>query len=326
MTIVPAAVPLAGSAAAPAAPRFGRVAPPPITHRDIPPDLNTAWDRLGPRRPRFLVLHRMAGTLAGTDEYFRTEARHRARTDYGIDHATGAIWRWTDPLGELSPWASGPWTAPPGPGGALVRRLGVAAINRDGVSVEIAGWEGDAVSDVAIDRLARLVAYWADRAGVPHGGWPLNPETGLPFVYGHADFYGGKSCPGPIVRALTPRLLARAGEILRAAQTGGSEAAPPPGPTAPSRPPSGIELPDGVTVADLTAWFGGAALPGGDGRWFGFDPAGPLSQLWLERGRDSAVWPALATVARSGTTLTFRFADGWTVRSHPDGTVVEVAD
>ncbi len=89
-------------------PRFGNVIPPPISHRDIPFDLNTAWHDLGPRRPRFVVLHRMAGSLAGTDTYFRTEARTRARTDYGIDHRTGEIWRWTDPLGcvTLRPFSS----------------------------------------------------------------------------------------------------------------------------------------------------------------------------------------------------------------------------
>lgn len=305
--------------------RFGRVIPPPISHRDIPPDLNTAWNDLGPRRPRFVVLHRMAGSLAGTDVYFRTEARRTARTDYGVDHRTGEIWRWTDPLGPLSPHASGPWTAPPGDGLALVRRLGEVAINRDGVSIEIAGFDGDPISGIAFERLAQLVTFWADWCGIPHDGWPVNPETGLTFVYWHSEFNGAKSCPGGVVRKLTAPLIRRVGVILRDGQDGPPESNPDLDPT-PARPPVGLNLPDGVTLMDLTEWFGSAVSPDGSGRRFAFDPAGPLSRLWLGRGRASGVWPALEAVARDGDSVTFRFADGWTLRALPNGSVSEVAD
>lgn len=303
---------------------FGRVAAPPVVHRDIPPELNTAWDALGPRRPRFVVLHRMQGSLAGTDHYFRNEARRTARTDYGIDHLTGAIWRWTDPLGAQSPHASGPWTAPPGDGLALVRRLGVAAINRDGISIEIAGFDADPVSELAFERLAGLIAFWADWCGVPHGRWPMNPDTGLTFVYWHSEFNGAKSCPGDVVRRLTSRLIRRVGETLRVAQTDVVVAPPRPGPV-PAPPGPGLDLPDGATVADLASWFGGVMAPGGSGRRYGFDPAGVLSRAWLARGRRSGVWPALERVDRDDRTLVFRFADGWTVRALPGGTVEEVS-
>ena len=266
----------------------------------------------------------MAGSLAGTDTYFRTEARSRARTDYGIDHRTGEIWRWTDPLGPFSPWASGPWTAPPGDGVPLVGRLGEAAINRDGVSIEVAGFEDDPVSAIAAGRLAQLVAFWADWCGIPHGGWPVNPETGLTFVYWHSEFNGAKSCPGAVVRKLTAPLIRRVGDILRDGQDGQPASDPEPVPS-PSQPPAGLELPDGVTLTDLTGWFGSAPSPDGSGRRFTFDPAGPLSRAWLERGRVTSVWPALAAVARDGDSVTFRFADGWTLRALPNGTVAEVA-
>jgi hypothetical protein len=305
---------------------FGRVAAPPVVHRDLPPDLNTAWDDLGPRRPRFVVLHRMEGTLAGTDTYFRTDARRIARTDYGIDHGSGEIWRWTDPLGPNSPHASGPWTAPPGDGIALVDHLGEAAINRDGVSIEIAGFAADPVSDIAFERLARLVAFWADWAGVPHGDWPTNPATGLPFVYWHCEFNGAKSCPGDVVKRLTSRLIRRVGELLRVAQSGQTD--PVPLPTGPADDPdvdpvAGLDLPAGIEVAELVPWFGGVPAPDGAGRRFAFDPAGPLSRAWLERGRASGVWPALESVERDAGTLTFRFADGWTVRAE-NGRLTEI--
>ena len=315
---------------APAALRFGRVVAPPVDHRDIPPELNTAWDALGSRRPRFVVLHRMAGTLAGTDTYFRTNARRTARTDYGIDHQSGEIWRWTDPLGPHSPYASGPWTAPPGDGLALVRRLGVDAINRDGVSVEIAGFEGDPVSDVAFERLAHLIAFWADWAEVPHTAWPINPETGLTFTYWHCEFNGAKSCPGDVVKGLTSRLIRRAGEILRAAQTGDGADVPTPRPTVPvppdDAPPPILALPAGGDLALVQGWFGSVRAGTDRARTFAFDPDGPVSALWLARGRATGEWPQLAavTIAGDGSRL-FRFDGGWTVRGRPDGTAEEVA-
>lgn len=230
----------------------------------------------------------------------------------------------TDPLGPHAPYASGPWTAPPGDGLALVHRLGEAAINRDGISIEVAGFEGNPVAEVAFERLARLVAFWADWAGIPHGDWPTNPATGLTFVYWHSEFNGAKRCPGDVVKRLTARLIRRVGEILQAAQTEVAAADPVPGPP-PADPAAGLELPDGTTLANLTEWFGGAPSPDGDRRLFGFDPAGPLSRAWLDRGRQSGVWPALEAVERDAGALTFRFADGWTVRA--DGAVLtEIRD
>ncbi len=231
----------------------------------------------------------------------------------------------TDPLGPFSPWASGPWTAPPGDGIALVRRLGEAAINRDGVSIEVAGFDDDPVTAIAAERLARLVAFWADWCGIPHGGWPVNPETGLTFVYWHSEFNGAKSCPGGAVRKLTAPLIRRVGDLLLAAQGGQPADDPDPVPS-PPRPPVGLDLPDGVTLADLTRWFGSALSPDGSGRRFTFDPVGPLSRAWLDRGRASGVWPALEEVARDADSVTVRFADGWTLRALPNGTVTEVAD
>ncbi len=190
----------------------------------------------------------------------------------------------TDPLGPHSPYASGPWTAPPGDAIAR-RRLGVAAINRDGVSIEIAGFDADPVADVAFERLARLVAYWADWCGIPHGGWPVNPETGLTFVYWHSEFNGAKSCPGVVVRKLTAPLIRRAGELLRSAQAAPSGGDPEPIPS-PPRPPVDLDLPSGVTVQDLVDWFGSAPAPDGSGRRFTFDPAGPLSRAWRKRPDD----------------------------------------
>ena len=209
----------------------------------------------------------------------------------------------------------------------------MAAINRDGVSIEIAGFEADPVSDIAFERLARLVAFWADWAGVPHGDWPINPETGLTFIYWHCEFNGAKSCPGDVVQRLTSRLIRRVGELLREGQSGAELAAPiptapeatPPAGTEPA-PPSAIVLPTGAELADVRGWFGSVRANGDRALTFAFDPGGPVTTLWLARGRATGEWPQLASVttADDGSRL-FRFDGGWTVRGRPDGTVEEVA-
>ncbi len=300
-------------------PVFGRVEPPPVDRRDIPPDVNTAWDDLGPRRPRFAVIHRMLGTLAGTDRYFRTEARHHARTDYGIDHQSGAVWRWTDPLGRHAPWASGPYDDPSALGRALVVRFGLATVNRDGVSIEVAGMERDAISGTALDAVARLVAFWADWAGVPHDRWPINPETGVAFVARHEDF-AAKACPFDALRTLIPAIERRAGEVLRAAQVDPVAPRPVPPPSAAPRPampapPTALVLPPDVTVERLGDWFGRITSNGEKALTYAFDPDGPVSALWLARGHEQGVWPQLAQVLVEGETRWFRFEDGWTVRA-----------
>ncbi len=319
---------------------FGNVVAPPVVHRDIDPELNTAWDDLGQRRPRFVVLHRMAGSLAGTDEYFRTDARTRARTDYGIDHRTGEIWRWTDPLGRLAPYASGPWTSPPGDGIALVAKLGQSAINRDGISLETSGFKDDTISETGFSRLVQLIAYWADWCEIPYPSWPINPETGLTFVYWHGEFNGAKGpgtehdCPGSVIRGMTTRLITRVGEILRDAQSVEVTGSVPPTPQRPPRstapvvtptPPTAIALPAGVDLTLVSGWFGSVASNGDRAMTFAFDANGPVTKLWLEHGRETGTWPQLVSVTETDGGRVFRFDGGWTVRGTADGTVEEVA-
>ena len=119
---------------------FGRVAHPPFRDRLIPNAQTTAWDDLGQRTPVGVCWHTMVGTLWGTDTYFRTGAP--ALTDYGVGGATdgpnwdGVILRWNDPRGRRSGWANGGSDGLEGDGPLFVRTRGVAAINRDLVSIE----------------------------------------------------------------------------------------------------------------------------------------------------------------------------------------------
>jgi hypothetical protein len=63
------------------------------------------WDNLGQRRPKFIALHRMWGTLKGTDSFF-APANSPHLTDYAIDvldidgkDLAGEIHKYNVPLG-----------------------------------------------------------------------------------------------------------------------------------------------------------------------------------------------------------------------------------
>lgn len=128
-------------------PVFGRVPPPKnLTERIILN--NTAWDDLGPRSIKGICLHRMLGTLVGTDGYFRGEASGRALTDFGVG-AGGQVYQWnrvTQPVNgkHRSPWANGPASDVEGDGAAWIAKYGVTGVNRDCVSIEIEGLRYDA--------------------------------------------------------------------------------------------------------------------------------------------------------------------------------------
>ncbi|MDQ3124871.1 MAG: NlpC/P60 family protein, partial [Pseudomonadota bacterium] len=291
----------------PAVPAFGRVPPPAVQHRDI--QHNRAWDDLGPRRIKGVVLHRMVGTLWGTDGYFRGEAAGRALTDYGVgtEAADGAahdgeILRWNDPRGQRSPWASGPVSNPYGDGAAFVARYGTGAVNRDLVSIEIGGNYDTPLSARAFESVAALVAYWADQARVPWTGFPINQETGISFVLHHVEFTAGtgKICPGFVVSDATGRVIERVRAILRQHQTGG--VAPPVEPAKPSRVET-VDLPAGVGLADLKAWFGPH-----------FDPNGMVSVAWAEEGSRTGLWPALVRFDPPGEDRDFAFQNGLVIR------------
>lgn len=208
---------------------FGNVKQPPFADRLISDRENRAWDSLGPREVYGVVYHRMVGTLWGTDSWFRRGAGvSNGLTDWGIDHQTGETLRWNDHLGRgypalgvsanRSPWASGPWQNPPGDGRAFVAKYGIGAINRCLSAIEISGNYEDPLSAVAIDKIAWLSAWLADQQRIPWHSYPINPQTGLTFVYEHGEFQNNKPCCGTAVRNVIPRIIARTQEIMKAAQ------------------------------------------------------------------------------------------------------------
>lgn len=192
---------------------FGRV---PLSN--IIPDTittSTAWDDTGQRTPRFVVLTRLLDALETADDWFRHVTPSPSLIDYGLNNTTGQLVRWNDPLGRRSPWANGPWMNPPGPGRVIVATYGIEAINRDGISIGIAGGYDDPISNEAYQRLVQLIAWHADQAHVPptipdrDTDDLIHPETGVSFVLWHDAFCGDITPdPGPVIKALTPHLIA----------------------------------------------------------------------------------------------------------------------
>lgn len=227
---------------------FGKVPLPKFTDRRIPDQKNRAWDLLGARGVRGVVLHRQQGSNWGTDAYFRKVPNGSAAncpagpdttftyggcnglTDLGIDSQTGESLMWNSAFGypavgvsaNRSPWASGPYRATSGDGKAFVDKFGINAINRDCPSIEIDQFFDSPLAEAGKQKIVEWVAYFADQSKVPWNVFPMNPATGETFLFYHWEFCGKdyKICPGPIVEAFLPDLIARVITRLKQYQTG----------------------------------------------------------------------------------------------------------
>jgi hypothetical protein len=210
--------------------QFGLVPHPPFEERLIPDELNAAWDDLGQRTVKGVVLHRQQGLNWGTDAYFRAvppggagacaAAQNdprigdwggcRALTDYGVDHESGQILRWNDPTGAAHPgvspnrgaWASGPYSDAFGDGLAFVQDNGgdVNVVNRDQASIEISGtfhepilnWgEEQPISEACKESVAAMIAHYADAFQIPYHSFPFPPGKNYSFVRWHHEFTRG---------------------------------------------------------------------------------------------------------------------------------------
>jgi len=215
---------VAAPAPTPAALVIGAVPRPQnFSDRIISPALNTAWTDLGTRQPRGIVLHRMLGSLDGTDAFFRSTrpypygAAANARTDFGV--GVGRVYQWTPLHSNIAPWASGPATDIEGDGVPFVNRYGVNAINRDTASVELAGNYGDAITPDDWQRLVELVAWLADTwMRLRHDQFPRNHD-GLWCVLWHSEF-GPKECPGSVVMNRTEELISAVQARMKRFQVG----------------------------------------------------------------------------------------------------------
>ena len=212
---------------------FGNVPHPPFQDRLIN-NPNGSDDQGSPRDIVGTCVHRMDGTLMGSDSFFRND-HPAALTDYGIGGALdgdldGVIFRWVNPTGSIVPFASGPFNGPEGDGPAFVEAYGVSAINSRLVAIELSGCSGQAdaapfcqgkpetpATAAQFESLCQLIAFWHDQAQVPSGQFPVNPATGVVTQMQHFEF-ALKNCPFPIVKGMTTAYQNRVKEIMRAAQ------------------------------------------------------------------------------------------------------------
>lgn len=188
------------------------------------------WDNLGKRTPRFIALHRMVGTLRGTDSYFRNP-NISSYTDFGLaikasdPPIPGYIYQWNNPKGYRSGWASGPVSAPYGDGAKIVQKYGINAVNRDGVSLE-GGGTNETYDAFSWNEMVHFCAWWIDDMEIPYTSLPLNPHTGANALIWHEEFTigTGKRCPFAWLKANTNRLYEDIQAFLEPYQTGRSEA------------------------------------------------------------------------------------------------------
>jgi hypothetical protein len=140
---------------------------------------------------RGVVIHIMAGTLAGTDSWFRNP-KAQASSHFGTGKA-GALYQWVDTKDRAWAQADG---------------------NRDWISVENEGQGGDTLTSAQLDKCAAVLA-WAHKTH----GVPLQVASGVSgkglgwHGMGGASWGNHPSCPGPKIVAQLPEIVARAKKL-----------------------------------------------------------------------------------------------------------------
>lgn len=160
---------------------------PGATWRPIP----TNYTRGGQSSVRGVVVHIMAGTLAGTDSWFRN-SRARASSHFGTGKG-GALYQWVDTSDRA--WAQ-------------------AAGNGSWLSVENEGVGGDRLTDDQLDATARVLAWAHERYGVPLQVATSPSGRGLGYhAMGGSAWGGHTSCPGSRIVAQLPEIVDRAEQL-----------------------------------------------------------------------------------------------------------------
>ncbi|MFE7017689.1 N-acetylmuramoyl-L-alanine amidase [Streptomyces sp. NPDC057651] len=138
---------------------------------------------------RGVVVHIMAGTLTGTDSWFRN-SRAQASSHFGTGKG-GTLYQWVDTADRA--WAQ-------------------AGGNRTWLSVENEGQGGDVLTDEQLDRVAQVLAWAHKTHGVPLQVASSPDGRGLGYhAMGGSAWGGHTSCPGS-------RIVAQLADIVRRAQ------------------------------------------------------------------------------------------------------------
>lgn len=141
---------------------------------------------------RGVVVHIMAGTLAGTEAWFRNP-QAQASSHFGTGKA-GALYQWVDTADRA--WAQ-------------------AGGNATWLSVENEGKGGDELTEAQLESNAEVLAWAHKRYGVPLRLAKSTSDAGLAYhALGGAAWGGHTSCPGPRIVAQLPQIVSRAKRIV----------------------------------------------------------------------------------------------------------------
>ncbi|MFE0762631.1 N-acetylmuramoyl-L-alanine amidase [Streptomyces smyrnaeus] len=153
--------------------------------------ISTNYTNGGQSSVRGVVVHIMAGTLSGTDSWFRNP-RARASSHFGTGR-TGALYQWVDTSDRAWAQASG---------------------NSSWLSVENEGKGGDRLTDAQLDANARVLAWAHERYGVPLKVATSTSDRGLAYhALGGSAWGGHTSCPGSRIVAQLPEIVDRAARL-----------------------------------------------------------------------------------------------------------------
>lgn len=145
----------------------------------------------GQTEVRGVVVHIMAGTLPGTDAWFRN-SEARASSHFGTGKG-GALYQWVDTADRA--WAQ-------------------AAGNQSWLSVENEGRGGDTLTDAQLDRNAEVLAWAHKTYGVPLRVADGPGDRGLGYhAMGGSAWGGHTQCPGSRIIAQLPEIVARAKKL-----------------------------------------------------------------------------------------------------------------
>jgi len=142
----------------------------------------------GQEAVRGVVLHVMAGTLAGSDSWFKNPAA-QASAHFGIGKA-GEVYQWVDTADRA--WAQ-------------------AGGNRTWLSIEHEGQGGDALTPAQLAASARVIAWMHETHGVLLQATDSVDGRGIGWHgMGGAAWGGHTACPGTPIKAQRPALIAAA--------------------------------------------------------------------------------------------------------------------
>lgn len=148
---------------------------------------------------RGVVIHIMAGTLAGTDSWFRN-SKAQASSHFGTGKS-GQLYQWVDTKDRAWAQADG---------------------NRTWLSVENEGKGGDSLTDAQLDRCADVLRWAHEVYDVPLKVASGPGDRGLGWhAMGGSSWGSHPSCPGSKIIAQLPEIVRRAGGKPSGGSSGG---------------------------------------------------------------------------------------------------------